>query len=190
MHSEELIEYVMKRAEFKARQVVGQVPGLGEVEDVQQDLIADVLSRLPRYDGDRAGVKTFISRVINNRIADLLKSREAACRGNGCTKESLDDWVRDETGSWARRDTTVDASRRRAHLGICERSAHEQRELEMDVGGVTASLPPEQRAICAMLRTKTPIEIARETGLARSVIYRHIAAIRTAFIEAGLDHYL
>lgn len=190
MYSQELIEYVMKRAEFKARQVVSKVPSLGEVEDVQQDLIEDVLRRLPKFDGDRAGVKTFVSRIINNKIADLLKSHGAACRGNGCTKESLDDWVRDETGTWVRRDTTVDASRSRAHLGVCERNDHEQRELEMDVASVMASLPPEQRGVCAMLRTKTPNEIARETGMSRSVIYKHIATIRAAFTKAGLDHYL
>lgn len=60
----------------------------------------------------------------------------------------------------------------------------------MDVAGVMASLPSEQRAICAMLRTKSPTEISRETGMSRSAIYRHIAAIRAAFVEAGLDHYL
>lgn len=190
MYSQELIEYVMKRAEFKARQVVKKVPSLGEVEDVQQDLIEDVLRSLPRFNGDRAGVKTFICRVINNRLGDLLKSHEAASRGNGCTKESLDDWVRDETGNWVRRDTTVDASRRHAHLGICERNDHEQRDLEMDIASVMESLSPQQRDVCAMLRTKTPTEIARETGMARSVIYKHIAAIRAGFIKAGLDHYL
>jgi RNA polymerase sigma factor (sigma-70 family) len=190
MYSQELIEYVMKRAEFKARQVVKRVPSLGEIEDVQQDLIEDVLRSLPRFNGDRAGVKTFICRVINNRIGDLLKSHEAASRGNGCAKESLDDWVRDETGNWVRRDATVDASCRGAHLGICERDDREQRDLEMDIAGVTASLPPQQQDVCAMLRTKTPTEIARETGMARSVIYKHIAAIRAAFTKAGLDHYL
>jgi RNA polymerase sigma-70 factor (ECF subfamily) len=190
MYPKELIEYVMKRTEFKARQIVSKVPALGEVEDVRQDLIADVLRRLPKFDSDRAGVKTFISRIINNKIATLLESHDAACRGNGCTKESLDDWVRDEFGAWVRRDTTVDAARRRAHLGICERSDQEQRELEMDVASVMASLPPEQRAVSAMLRTKTPTEIAREKGLSRSAIYKHIAAIRAAFVKAGLDHYL
>jgi len=190
MYPKELIEYVTKRAEFKARQIVGKVPALGEIEDVQQDLIEDVLRRLPKFDGDRAGVKTFVTRVINNKIADLLKSHEAACRGNGCTKESLDDWVRDETGNWVRRDATVDAARRYAHLGICDRSDQEQRELEMDVASVVASLPLEQRDVCTMLRTKTPTEIARETGMSRSAIYKHIAAIRAAFVQAGLDHYL
>jgi len=27
-------------------------------------------------------------------------------------------------------------------------------------------------------------------SLSRSVIYKHIAAIRAAFVQAGLDHYL
>ena len=89
-----------------------------------------------------------------------------------------------------RRDTTVDACRRGARLGICERSDDEQRELELDVAGVLASLSPEQQSLCTMLRTKTPSEIARETGMSRSAIYKHIAAIRAAFIKAGLDHYL
>lgn len=190
MYPNELIEYVMKRAEFKARQVVGRVPALGEVEDVQQDLIADVLRRLPKFDGNRAGVKTFICRIINHKIADLLRQHESASRGNGCPKESLDDWIRDETGNWVRRDTTVDAARRHVHLGVCERSDQEQRELELDVAGVMASLPLEQRDVCALLRTKTPTEIAREKGLSRSAIYKHIAAIRAAFIKAGLDQYL
>lgn len=190
MYFQELIEYVTKRAGFKARQVVGKVPALGEVEDVQQDLIEDVLRRLPKFNGDRAGVKTFVSRIIDNKIADLLKSHEAACRGRGDARESLDDWVRDETGPWVRRDTTVDAAQRHTHLGVCERHDHEQRELELDVAGVMASLPPEQRELCSMLRTRTPTEIARQTGLPRSAIYKHIAAIRAAFIKAGLDHYL
>lgn len=190
MYPQELVEYVMKRAEFKARQVINKVPSLGEVEDVQQDLIEDVFRSLPRFNGDRAGVKTFICRVINNRIGDLLKSHEAASRGNGCTKESLDDWVRDESGAWVQRDAKVDASRRGARLGICGRSDHEQCDLKMDIASVMGSLSPRQQDVCAMLRMKTPTEIVRETGMARSVIYKHITAIRAAFIKAGLDHYL
>lgn len=190
MYSKELIEYVTKRAEFKARQVVRRVPALGEMEDVQQDLIEDVLRRLPKFDDDRASVKTFICRIINHKIADLLKRHEAACRGNGDAKESLDDWVRDETGTWVRRAATFEESRSRAHLGVAPRSDHEQRELEVDLASVMASLPPEQRDVCTMLRTKTPSEIARETGMSRSAIYKHIAAIRMAFNKAGLDHYL
>ncbi len=190
MYPNELIDYVMKRAEFKARQVVGKVPALGEVEDIQQDLIEDVLRRLPKFDDGRATVKTFVCRIINHKIADLLERHEAACRGRGDARESLDDWVRDETGAWVRRDTTVDASQRHAHLRVCERNDHEQRELELDIASVMGSLSPQQRDVCAMLRTKTPTEIARQTGLPRSAIYKHIAAIRAAFIKAGLDHYL
>lgn len=189
MYPNELIEYVSQRAEFKARQVVRAHPTIGKAEDVQQDLVADVLRRLPNFDGDRASVETFICRVIDHRIASLLESHDAACRGSGCTKESLDDWVRDETGTWVRRDTTVDAARRRAHLGIAARDKQELSELELDVAGVMAALPPQQRELCAALRTKTPSEISRETGMSRSVIYKHMADIRTAFLRAGLDHY-
>jgi len=189
MYPTELIEYLMKRTNYKAKQVVRRIPAL-EVEDVQHDLIEDVLRRLPKFDGDRAGVKTFICRIIDNKIADLLNSHGAACRGNGCTNESLDDWVHDETGAWVRRDTTIEESLGRAHRGVAPRSDHDQRELEMDTAGVMAALPPKQWALCMQLLVQTPSEVSRETGLSRSVIYKRIAAIRAVFISAGLHHYL
>lgn len=190
MYSKELIEYVMKRAEFKASQIVRRTPALGEVEDVRQDLIADVLRRLPKFDGDRAGVKTFVCRVIDNRIADLLRARDAASRGHRRTHESLDDWVRDETGGWTRRGATLEESRRHAHLGREERDGHGQSELSMDTADASATLAPPEQTLCRKLQVQSPTRIARETGQSRSVLYQRIAAIRAVFIAAGLHHYL
>ena len=190
MYPPELIEYVTKRTHYKARQVVRRAPALGEVKDIQHNLIEDVLRRLPKFDGRRAGVKTFICRIIDNKIASILKRHDAACRRDRCANESLDDWVYDETGAWARRGLTLEESRGRAHLGVVERSDHQQRELEMDTAAVMASLPPRLRGLCAMLRAQTPSAVSRRTSLSRSVVYRHIAAIRAVFLGAGLQHYL
>lgn len=190
MYPTELIEYVMKRTHYKARQVVRQVPSLGDVEDVQHDLAEDVLRRLPKFDGDRAGARTFVCRIINNQIANILKSHNAASRGNGCTPDSLDDWVRDESGGWTRRSATIDQSRLRAHRGVVPRGDRERRELELDVAEALATLPPEQRTLSLKLRVQTPSEVCRATGLSRSAVYKRIAAIRVAFVAAGLHHYL
>lgn len=190
MYSTELIEYVMKRTGFKARQVISKVPALGDAEDMQHDLIEDVLRRLPKFDGDRASINTFVCRIIDNKIATLLKRHHAACRGNGCTSASLDEWKRDETRAWTRRNTTVEATRGRAHRGVAPRSDQEQRELKLDTAHVLASLPPAQQKLCVQLLAQTPAEIARKAGTSRSVLYKRITAIRAVFVVAGLHHYL
>jgi len=190
MYPTELIEYVTKRTHYKARQVVRRCPALGDLEDVQHDLIEDVLRRLPKFNGDRAGVKTFICRIIDNKIASMLQSRDAASRGHGRIESSLDDWVHDDTGAWARRDTTIDEARGRAHLGVTRRSDEEQRSLQMDTAKVLAALSPEQRDLCVKLQSQTPTEISRETGMARSIVYQRIAALRDIFLGARLHLYV
>jgi len=189
MYPTEIIEYMNKRTSYKARQVVRSIPAL-DVEDVQHDLIAEVLRRLPKFNGDRAGVKTFICRIINNKIADLLKSHDAESRGNGHAHESLDDWIHDETGTWVRRDTTVDEVRLRAHRRVTPRVGQEQRDLEVDMADTIAGLPPKEQALCARLSAESPTEISRATGSSRSGIYKAIAAIRDAFTKAHLHLYI
>lgn len=190
MHTDELIQYLMKRTHYKARQIAPWYPALGDVEDIQHDLIEDVLRRLPKFNGQRAGVKTFICRLINNKIASMIKSHDAECRGNDGSECSLDDWVRDETGSWVRRDTTVDAARSTAHFGVVNRSPVEQSDLAMDAATVMATLSPELQDLAERLQTQTPTEISRDTGLSRSTLYQRIAALREIFIGAQLHLYL
>jgi RNA polymerase sigma-70 factor (ECF subfamily) len=184
MHQTEVIEYVMKRTHFKARQVIDRVPALGDVEDVQHDLIEDVLRRLPKFDGDRASVKTFVCRIIDNKIANLLKAHGAVSRGNGRTNESLDDWVHDEAGGWTRRGTTVEESRRHAHLGLDERDDHARNQLAMDTAGVIETLTPEQQTLCVKLQEQSPTQIAREADLPEAA--RRLFEI-SAMVEQGID---
>ena len=186
----ELVSYVVKQTDYKARQIVRRVAALGDVEDVQHVLIEDVLRRLPKFNGERAGVKTFICRVINNKIASLLKSHNAACRRNGCAGESLDDWGHDDEGCWVRRGTTIGEDRARAHTGQAPRSRRELLELAMDMAGVAKLLPEDLHALYVRLRSQTVLEISRETDMSRSAIYKRIAAIRAVFLAAGLHHYL
>lgn len=190
MYPTELIEYVTKRTQYKARQIVRRVPSLGDVEDVQHDLLEDVFRRLPRFNGDRAGVKTFICRIIDNKIADLLRTLDRTLRGRNARGPSVDDWVLDEDGAWARRDAVIDEARSRAHLGVFGRSAEEQQNLAMDTAAVVAKLTPEQQKLCVRLQSQTPTEISRETGMSRSILYQRIAALRDIFLGARLHLHI
>ncbi len=196
MPTEEQIHYLIKQTQYKARQIAWRYPAFGSLEDVQHDLIKDVLRRLPKFDGRRAGFKTFICRLINNKIATMITSHDALRRGNGrgrgdgLADSSLDDWGRDESGAWVRRESTLQEDRATAHLGVVRRSDQDQVDLTRDTAALLTSLTPDQRDLCLRLQEHTPTEIARQTGVARSVIYQRIAAVRSIFITAQMNAYL
>src|SRR5690606_38392175 len=142
----EIITYAMERARFKAAELVGRY-GIkrDEIEDIQQDLITDVIERLVNFDGDLASGKTFVTRLINNRIGNIVEHRRARrrdCRQEDC---SLDDWARDEEGGWVRRSDLTDEQRLRAHCGVYPQQQFEQADLAMEVAAVMATLPDDLR---------------------------------------------
>ncbi|MCC7409986.1 MAG: sigma-70 family RNA polymerase sigma factor [Phycisphaeraceae bacterium] len=182
----------MKRTHFKARQVIGH-HGFTQADfpDLRQELLQDILARMPKFNGSRAGAKTFISRLIDHRIADIIEHRCAGCRDHQREESSLDDWVRDELGKWQTQGALTDEDRGKAHRGISPRSRQERAELILDVHEVVDSLPPDLRDLVEhLLRSETVVGIARVTGLSSSTLYRRLEQIRVRFREAGLDGYL
>jgi len=193
-YPQEIVDYVIERTLIRARQVVRRVYNLGEVGDIQHDLLEDVFRRLPKFDGERADIKTFISRVIDNKVSSMIDQFWSARHSGEGKGPSLDDWVLDEDGEWTRRHNMMDANLLRAHRGMEEgtgegRSAEEVANLKADVVAVMAKLPPELRELCVRLQTQTPHEIIRQTGKARDVVYKQIAEVREAFTKAELHHY-
>ncbi|MCL2645404.1 MAG: hypothetical protein FWD61_00195 [Phycisphaerales bacterium] len=186
--SQEMIDYVTECTLIRARQAVRRVRNLGDVKDVQQDLLLDILQRLPNFDGERADIKTFISRLVDNKVASMIDTfRRARRRGEG-VGPSVDDWVLDEDGEWIRRDGVMDAELLRAHRGVDSRSAEETVNLKADVAAVMAKLPEELRELCVQLQTHGPWELI-QGGKASAVLYKQMAEIREAFREAQLDLY-
>jgi len=185
------LKYAMKRTHFKARQMIGR-NGFTEsdFQDLRQELLADILARLPKFDAKRAGAKTFVSRLIDNRIANIIEHRRVACRDPRRVECSLDDWVHDEDGKWTRRVETVTEDEALASAGRLGRSRQEQVELALDTTTVVEGLPDDLRDLCVRLKTQTVLEISRETGVPRARLYERIAAVRARFREAGMDRYL
>ena len=183
-------QYAMKRTHFKAKQIIGNHGFTNDdYDDIKQELLADLLQRLPKFNGDRANIKTFISRLIDNRLATLIQHRHAACRDSRRNQCSLADWVRDEFGAWARREAVTEEDRGRVHLGQAGRNFLNQLSLALDLADVVDSLPNELRDLCVRLRSQSVTEIARETGLSRARLRNRIRQIRARFIETGIDRY-
>lgn len=186
----EIDAYVLRLVHFKARELV-QTAALpvSDRDDIAQDLLLDVLRRLPRFDPGRSSRNTFIRRVVGNRIASLLAARRAQRRDPARCRDSLNDEIRDADGTAVERsaEMAADCCARRdgAGLGGGERA----RDLRVDLAASVAALPPHLRDLCARLERSTVAEIAAELGLPRGTVRGRIQTIRRHFRAAGLDEY-
>ena len=184
-------EYAVRIIKYKARQLVGRV-GFTESdrEDLEQEMILDLLQRLPKYDPDRAQRNTFIARVVEHKIATIIEARKAGLRDYRLCNCSLNDRLEDEEGGSVERMETIDQEDYLRRTGRLSRPASELRDLSLDVRKAIEKLPPELRELCRRLDTDTVTEISRDTGIPRGTIYESIKKLRAIFEDAGLRDYL
>jgi len=186
-----ILQYTIKRIRYRASQMVGKHGFIeDDFDDLRQQLMVEVLQRLPRFNSGRAPIKIFISTLIDNRLASLIKHQEAQCRDHRRVERSLDDRVPGEDGDWTTFGDGITEDDARSRLGRAGRSDHERVDLALDMALVLSQLDEGDRQLCLELQVKTALEISRETGIRRSGIYERIAEIRKKFIQAGLHRYL
>jgi len=94
----------------KARQLVGRYGfTASDREDIEQELMLDLLQRLPRFDPSRAKRKTFINRVVDNAVASLVKRQKAEKRDYRRNGGSLSKDVEAPDGGLVERGDTLSA---------------------------------------------------------------------------------
>ena len=188
---EESIAYAKKVIECKARQLVGQA-GLREsdVEDLQQEMWADLLRRLTWFESDRAKAKTFIARVVSHRVSAILRHRSGMGRDYQRNAGSLSEETEDADGRMVERAQLITEDAHDLRTGVETRPALEQMELVSDVGTVLASLPAPLREFCELLKTESMSSAARKLGISRREARARLDAIRNRFEEANLGDYL
>jgi RNA polymerase sigma-70 factor, ECF subfamily len=161
-----------------------------DVEDIRQDLLLDLLKRLPRYNPQRSQRKTFIRRLIEHELAHILEARHAPCRDHRLMTDSLEDPVCEEDGIVLILLDTLDETEVLRLQGRTRRPPEEVIELRVDLERLLATLTPEQREICAHLIDRTVTEVARLLGIPRTSIQDIMQKLRVLFEEAGLREYL
>lgn len=150
-----------------ARQLARSAPFPGmDVEDYEQDLLADLIERSKSFDPGRATYPTFADRVIRHR-AGRLKSR-AASRSAEAQAIPLDDENVLELAS----------------------EDDEAAPLRLDLERFIQALPVRLRRCCVWLASDNRVEAAATLGLHRSTLYEAARDLRLRAIETGLDLYL
>ena len=184
-------QYAVRIIKYKAKKLVG-LYGFAESdrEDLEQEMILDLLRRLPKCDSERAKRNTFIAVIIQNKVATIIKARKAKKRGYGIHICSLDEDLAREGGSTRLRKEIINQEDYFHRTGELSRPATEIIDLSIDAERAVESLPPKLRSICKHLRILSITEISREIGIPRSTIYESIGKLRGLLEEAGLKDYL
>lgn len=150
---------------------------LSDFDDIQQELICVVLNELPSFDPSRSKRTTFIARVLQHKVQQMVRNRTRAKRhpfreafslNEACTLSDQSDATYAEVVA----DGNDDAWR--------------LRELIADVHAAVVALPPKLRNLAILHAHLKPSEARKEAGLAKSSHHRAIRTIREYFHAAGL----
>ncbi|MBF0143061.1 MAG: sigma-70 family RNA polymerase sigma factor [Magnetococcales bacterium] len=158
--------------------------GLSDLEDLEQELMLDLHRRISRFDPDKAGLPTFISRVLAHCAATLIEKASSPRRGGGQEIFSLNFHIaRPQEG---RPLELIDAiSTEQALWADSKGDVGDAIHMHMDVEQVLRRLPKLPQRLAVQLLNETVTDIARNTGTPRTTIYESIKRIRAAFVAFG-----
>ena len=180
--------YAAMLIRYKARQLVRRAD-FAEVdqEDLEQEMVMDLLHRLPQYDSTRAQRNTFMARIIEHKVASLLSFRRAAKRDSWREECSLNEDVPAEEGGTVERVQMLDQDEYLRRIGAAPRPAAERRDLRLAVEEALRRLPEDLQRLCGLLSTHSVAGASRATGIPRATIYDALKKIRAEFERAGLS---
>jgi DNA-directed RNA polymerase specialized sigma24 family protein len=179
------IETIISKADTAARRLRRRL-GLPvcDREDLGQDLLIDLLRRLPAFDPARGSLGAFAGLVLRNqssRIAIRIM-RERRAQGGGLL--SLDA----PSGSEDQRplaETIGEDDGLSAWHGQAT-NAYAFTEQHQAVQTAISQLPPEDRRLCAALAHRPVSALASEGFGSRSTLYRRLADLRHVLTAHGL----
>lgn len=187
----QLTDYALELVGFKSRQLVGRAGYTrSDLEDIRQDLILDLLERLPKFDPAKASLNTFVDRVVERKICNLLRYRSSQCRDyrrEGC---SLDDRVQVAPGVSLPRSSAISQDDVELAFGRHREPAHLRQQRHLDVQMALVDLPAPLRHIAELLGQFGVSGAARRLGVPRTTFRdKHLAQLREAFVAKGMDVY-
>ena len=126
-------------------------------EDVESQLVLIFITRWPKFDGERASVQTFASRLMDRELTSILRYRLAQSR-QAC-------------------DIPV------PEVGPASASIHQFR---VDLERAMAPLPDVVRQTASALSCFSAVDAARVMGCSRQMISRRKNQIRDALVATGI----
>ena len=186
----DITPYAQDLVHHKARQLIGKAGyKAADLDDIKQDLLVDLLERLPKFDPAKASYNTFVAHVVDKKICNLLRDRKAHARDHRREEFSLNDEIRDDNVQ--QRSAMIDCDMGNRRMGIAARPDEERTQLQMDIHAVLEKLPEELRQAAQLLQNHNVAEVARILKVPRRTFRdKYLAKLQKAFAAHGMEGYL
>lgn len=138
----------------------GAIPQ-GDLEDAEQDLMVHALAKMDRHDRRLGMPSVYLDRIVRSKARNIVQERRAARRDPERRAAGLEHGL--SLNHWEA--DYIDEETIRAVTPTTGRSHVEDLHLRIDLEGVLASLPEDQRALANALREKSVADVARELGV-------------------------
>lgn len=153
-----------------------------DLDDLRQDLLVDVICRLPGFDARRGSIGAFANIVLRNQSSRIAMRHHRQRRAQGGTMLSLEVPAAGGIEPLGCLLTETDGLAAWHGQDSC---AAEDAELRHDLARALGDLPEDARSLCAALGTCAIAEIVGRTGISRSALFRHIARLRLDLAMRG-----
>jgi RNA polymerase sigma-70 factor (ECF subfamily) len=156
----------------KARKLVGRFGFMeNDVPDIEQELLLALVKKLPHFDPRIARETTFIMRVVESKIADIIAHRQAGCR------------------DWRQRGLSLNIPVVKSGVGVSdlvETLASENSSdlyLSLDIAEFIEQLPPELAELCELLKHYSVTEILDDNLITHDAFYHNLQILKEIFLQ-------
>ncbi len=177
------IETIIREADAAARHLRRRLClPTAEREDLGQDLLVDLLRRLPAFDPSRGSLGAFAGLILRNQASRIAIRHHQQRKAQGGSLLSLELPL---AGSYEPLGCLLSEADGLAAWHGQNRCAVEDAELRCDLARALGDLPDDVRGLCVALGTCAIAEIVSREGISRSALYRHVAQLRLDLAMRG-----
>lgn len=163
-----------KIANRKARLLVGHFGfSVHDIPDIEQELLLTLFKQYRHYDPEKSRKTTFILRVVESKIADLIAYRQAECR------------------DWRQRGPSLNApavhpdSEATDLIETIPTENNLDISLTLDISELMEKLPPDLAELCQLLMDYSVAEILESGLISRISFYRKLQTLKNIFRQTG-----
>lgn len=154
-----------------------------DLDDLRQDLIIELICRLPGFDKRRGSIGAFANVVLRNQCSRIAIRHHRQRQAQGGTVLSLDAPV---AGSAEPLGCLLAETDGLVAWHGQDRCAAADVETRHDLARALADLPEDVRGLCAALGSCAVADLVGRNGISRSALYRRLARLRLDLAMRGL----
>lgn len=179
------VRLLIREADAAAGRLTRKLRGAqDQLDDLRQELLADLLGRLPAFDPHRGGLGAFAGRITANQATRIGSAARRQRPVFGGVPVSLDD-PHPEVAGCTLGDVVAEEDGYGALFGP-PTDPFMEADRRLDVERGLAVLSERDRKLCASLSQSTIDGLVDQGEGTRSTLYRRVGQIRLDLTAAGL----